>query len=806
MGIKVPDYQDPAQNKHNSKRRKGTLQLVAAILQTTGCALDEFSFTPFRDLQVFDVHNFSQFMGPHHSFGNFLLLPFSIIAVIPVIAKLFNKNEVNHLDDFVKQFKKETGEEIKLDDESTREKLEKIFNAQLKKRGVDYFLEAKILPDKKGKYDLKFRYKPNSLLKKLFVEEWDQNKNKKFSELSAELLPELFRITWNKSQIDLSDSLALLLDKLDIQHSFSEISNTDQETPELLRVLDALSKKMTQEPENFKKAIEEVKECNPDFDQKNNFCERLLAFNKISPAFYDKEKQIFNDNTFEENRRNALERLNNPSILSNGYALANNYSFAFWLAFFPVDMTYDQADTSLWPQHSQTGVLLAALGWIVVNSAFSLGAYIKSKFQQPDLNNPIQANKYTDKTLKHQLLEELHIQKIYEQRLKSIEPITLLENEKQTVKKLLTTASYEELKKFDCLENKEIRDEAFLHQVASTQKRIDKKNTVFKTAAQFDLLEEEANTDFGKKNSFKRFFNTANSVLGKGIGFSFIGWALGVILIAAGTLTVGAILLSNPVGLAIFGAGMIIGGILAYRGIKQQKAAEASLKEQLKENAGKIDTLKMLEMQNRKLQGLVISKGKEPVKIYGSHDDRAARKLTTHKNKRWTQFKKGLNRTAVAIGRAGTGILIVRLVVIPILMMSLGALAGPVGLGIALGAAVIWTGFNLYQYHQQSKLAVAQRTLNDIDNRIELERDNQKLLLKQLGCENLLTTKNNEQQTGDLKSYAKTGDVSPDQKKPLPDLSAKGLTKWFCKKQKNSEINSSNNSKEVVTLNQEYKH
>ncbi len=715
MSDEIPVYKEPGENNYKERFNNNRFKFAILMMTTLNTALDEGTFTPGRDFQVFGHKDFSHLFGANHFYGDAFGLIFSLIGAIPYIAKIFNKNETNELDGLVKNLKKEIGCDIELANEATKKAIEQRFNEMLKKRQLDHYLEARIEKNKKGKLDLTFHYKPRSYIKKILNgEEWNNYKNENFIGLSQKLLPEIFE---KKAKDVISDAKAKLLAELTVEEP-RKINLLPDANASFAQAIELLKQKIHQEPAYYK--------------SNQDFCDRLLTYAEIYPAFYDEKKKVFVErSTFEQCRLHALERLNNYNILDNLYEFLFNGSLWFWVCYYPADMIQDQDNTSTWSPKAILTVLGVGVLVTLAQAGLSLANYVKNKFSKSELEKSDNQTEITNKPLKQQLLEEYCIEEVSKDRLEkaghedNLIVISPCANSKIT--ELLNAANPSEVAIIP-----EFRNKAFTE---AELKRINKKSTAYKTAKQLAHLETEAHTEFRKQNSFKRLFAFAGNIIGRGIGLGLIGWWVGVALTALGVVVVGALLLTNPVGIALFGIGMAWGAYQAYKTVKKEKAAEIELQNVLENNKDKIAHLKKLEVQNRKLEGFIVAHGKTPLKVYKSHDDRAARRLTTVKANWWTNTKKALNRTAVTIGRAGTGILIVRLLVLPALLIagaSLAVITGPIGLGIALGLGLIWAAAHVYKYHKESKLKAARRTLDDIDNRIKVEEENQKVLLKQL--------------------------------------------------------------------------
>jgi hypothetical protein len=141
-----------------SEKRKA-LYLVACLVQL-GDVLDVLCWTPLRDVQVFAGKAFGSISGPMHPILSAAMIGGSLLAISPYLAKVFNKNEVDSLQEVLDQIQKELGLDIP-DDES----LKKHFQDDLEKRGMSY-LQVEI----KRKTVGRFRKKTQAALHYKFSE------------------------------------------------------------------------------------------------------------------------------------------------------------------------------------------------------------------------------------------------------------------------------------------------------------------------------------------------------------------------------------------------------------------------------------------------------------------------------------------------------------------------------------------------------------------------------------------------------------------------------------------------------------
>lgn len=129
--------------------------LITRAITLLGTGFDEIFFTPPRVLQVFFQDIFSKLFGPTHTLASGLFLVTSFIANLSYFAKLFNKNEINTLEEVLANCEKEFGIKYNLEDIHQKSALEAYFNKDLvaKHRG---YLTASITKNKKNQWDLKY--------------------------------------------------------------------------------------------------------------------------------------------------------------------------------------------------------------------------------------------------------------------------------------------------------------------------------------------------------------------------------------------------------------------------------------------------------------------------------------------------------------------------------------------------------------------------------------------------------------------------------------------------------------------------
>ena len=87
-----------------SDKRKA-LYMVACLAQL-GDALDVICWTPLRDVQVFAGKAFGSISGPFHTILAVAMIVSSLVSIFPYLAKVFNKNDVNTLQEVLDHVQK----------------------------------------------------------------------------------------------------------------------------------------------------------------------------------------------------------------------------------------------------------------------------------------------------------------------------------------------------------------------------------------------------------------------------------------------------------------------------------------------------------------------------------------------------------------------------------------------------------------------------------------------------------------------------------------------------------------------------
>ena len=691
---------------NTTPEHKKLFKILYAIIKEAGNAFDILYATPPRNLQVFFNHIYSICSGLiAHPVLVPTVLTTSFLGTIPPVVRIFLEQENNNLQQMLDNLASEIGYEPPNDEE-----LEKEFNAFLRKKGI-YHLTAKVIRKKthrlkngfheKEELALKLTY--HSSIKDFFDKSYEENKNKNILGLADLLSPKLIKKILQNLKKNVAENLEenkkTLLNEI--------LSNKEN-------VLDIVYNKNKN-----------------DFNEEEQ--KRVLLLTQLYGFFVVKKDgaDTFDDAiTLDQSRKQFIEKFNKldaATIAQNIYGLINDTNFNFWLAFYVTDYLTNQWDTGKWDPH----VLLAVLGSMLAITAVQLGLrsvhYFSNKTDADEHKLP---HYISNKPLTHQLIEEFFLKQVITAREKAIPENRLEQNvNRQAEVQRILNGSVKPIKPT-------------------------------KTQQQFDLLREEANL-----NKKKLVIHTANHLGTQIIYIAFLAWVAGVVVGAADAInkvfgkylakinigmgfTLGAaavvsgFLLSNPGALVFAGIGLLVGIGFAIYSHFQEKAKRNILNKQLEKNNEKITSLEKLEKENKGLRDLIKKENLTPLTTLKPNDDRGFRRTTTKKGGVWTTIKKGLTRAFLGLARVETGILLIRLTLLPAIAVIMklivlptlvaAVLTGPVGWIAAIAVGAVWAAMNIYLYHRESKLKAAQRTLNDIDNRIEAAKANQANYLAQL--------------------------------------------------------------------------
>ncbi|HLB43421.1 MAG TPA: hypothetical protein VJN02_11375 [Gammaproteobacteria bacterium] len=668
-------------------RRKMKMLLISYIIfRDLEIAVDTLAWTPIRILQVFFDSWFSKLASITP-----VVFGISLAAILPFFAKAFLKQENNNLQKVSDNLKK-IGIQLGDNTAANREVLANELNAILQEQGVYHITATVVSKDKyrlrnflKKKPELSLQLKYHDTIKDFFDASWNKNKSQTISQLAHTIL--------NK------------MDKEKLKKILSAITNHPEYEYENKNAGDLINLIWDEIKKDYH-VLDKISQNDPSLDKDADARNRILLLTQVVGFFFDKKTKRINETiTLETSLKNfieALDKLSMADILNNGYRLINDNNFNFWIYWFIVDMITQQANTGLW---SRLGLMLV-LGGMATSTAIQAllrgGDYYSNKLSPEEHNLPEKMPPNKKQT--HKLLLALAQTKIF-------------------AKRLLEAEEFAE------------KNQAALKE-AIVQKNKHQPLRPTKVSRQFDLLREEAD---GNKIG-KRIRNTLTHASNHLISLSFFGWTGGIIVGAAGATLAAAIILSPPVGLALCAAGLLVGLGFAYHSYKKDTQWEEELRKKLETNQEGIAELEALVADNKKMSAeikqLKDEKGKpiRPLTVIKPGDDTGRRRIDPNKTGAWTMIKKGFNRAFLGIAKAGTGVLLVRLLVIPIVTIVCGAaIAGPVGLLAALALAVIWSSMNVYMYHRQHKIAAAERTLDDLPGQIEAAKQNRILHLTQLG-------------------------------------------------------------------------
>jgi hypothetical protein len=267
------------------------------------------------------------------------------------------------------------------------------------------------------------------------------------------------------------------------------------------------------------------------------------------------------------------------------------------------------------------------------------------------------------------------------------------------------------------------------------------------------------------------FFRRALSIfvtetMKHGVMVSFLAWLLGTVVVLIMGPLLGAaaagLFLGNPFSLGAFCLGMVIGLFTGYKANKKAKMARAALRKKLENSQEKLDELQLLEAKNNALKALILAQGVKPLPVVEPHDDRAFRRFS--KKKRWRSALKSIASAGfLFIDKVGGGIFIMRASIFLIMGIAGAGSAiifGLPGLGIAIGAGVLWAAYNFYKHQYQKKLELAERTLNDLPNRISAAKNQHEIYLKQLKQAETLSKEDKVEKTDKKRSVIELDSVS----------------------------------------------
>ena len=200
-------FDEPLYRIQNRKMKK---KLYLALIATAqlGDTVDGMFWTPLRNVQVFAKKTFGKSFGPDNPLISLSVAGASFVASIPYLAKIFNENEINRLDDVLvnlenecrtQYFNYDQKKKALIDDEKT--KLEDFLNEDLINRETNYNLKVKIVQKSKRLAKNFFRKKEYSDVKyelsdtsaRLLSTKPCSTGNKKYNECTfLEVVEELF--------------------------------------------------------------------------------------------------------------------------------------------------------------------------------------------------------------------------------------------------------------------------------------------------------------------------------------------------------------------------------------------------------------------------------------------------------------------------------------------------------------------------------------------------------------------------------------------------------------------------------------
>ena len=228
--------------------------------------------------------------------------------------------------------------------------------------------------------------------------------------------------------------------------------------------------------------------------------------------------------------------------------------------------------------------------------------------------------------------------------------------------------------------------------------------------------------------------------------------------------------LSSPIGIAVvFGITFVCGVFFLAKKIIQarnQQAKDIELKNVVDSNTDnyqqinniKLEELEKKEIYNNILKDKLLALGIIPKKMPQPDEDGSFRQLRENNTNRFTMVKKIFNRLGLLVLRAGTGILVWRLLALGgVLSVALGvsSIAFPILLpvGIFFALIVMFIAYKHYTYH--SKREAERRLVENIDVRLDSLDCENDLLTTQLACINCSETNFTEYQTNSADSANK---------------------------------------------------
>lgn len=600
--------------------------------------------------------------------------------------------------------------------------LDKDYEIQIEKKETKLF--------KKPYFDFKLVKK--GILNAILVDRFDEYKDKKLVFFIEKLLGK-FRGTdsHQESMLSLTEQLKKLLFALNIHDSsFEKILfdkyyvllkekniNSDQYLVLKLRVqLELIQLAIKQHGEE---KVNLISQSVFEIEDENNFCQRFNAFCTLIPAFYDADSKTLNFNeTLYQSRARAIKKaqsLKNTGYVKNSWNLASDFSFNFWLAFFPTDVWFDETNTSNWPLSSQAAVLISAAVLSLMSVFIKVYGYLKlqKSIQLDESEAKLAVRKVYDQTTKFSLYGFVHhslLEETYKTKLKNWEPQKLHPLLQKKIQKILNS------QKFGFYNKSEICKQFFV----------------------LDELNKKINSRSMKKSFlFDHWVENLNYIFPYGVQLSFIGWVLGTILIAAGALQIAAFILGDPFSLALFFGGMILGFGIALKMHKRHLKSNKLVVENFNEQKEKYLKLIHIDEQNQHIKALMEANHIKPIAMLEPSNPEQMKNFDFHTSESW--IGTSLNYLSMAISHTGSGVLIARLTLLPAVAIITHAVLGPPGwailFAVSLALGIAWASFKYYEYYcQQNKLAALQ-TLTDLDNRINLAQINQNALVTQLGLE-----------------------------------------------------------------------
>jgi len=444
------------------------LYLVASIARL-GTVLDELCFTPLRDIQVFASKTFGSFTGP--TLISTILVAGSFVSSLPFLAKVFNENETDNLQDLLKNCDKELGTDYLINPltqvtqelrDSDIRSLEDFFQADLNKNHRGYLkatikiTEKRRLKDffqRKPFHDIRYEFKPalkeilnadETLLKFITVstlggeEVIETQEEKKLQQDEAQLKQEKAQFDAQLKQDESSWNIDFSPKEIERRKAqktrIQEIEARIQEAREKLK-REAEKRKQEEEKQEQEKIASPTPQLTLD-----ELLKKVNALDDDSKALLLKMIPEGKGKTLADGRKNAYQRVKETDAVDRvkiGYDVAQDISFNYWLTFFIFNMMYDNADSTSWNLKAQVITIAVGFAITVVNYGRQLIDWFKRKQKDKQSEEDLKQDKtitYASKALKHNQLITFFAKKLKEHNAKKLKEKVTVQLEDGTTK------------------------------------------------------------------------------------------------------------------------------------------------------------------------------------------------------------------------------------------------------------------------------------------------------------------------------------------------------------------------------------